>query len=42
MAFVVLYDACVLYPAQLRDLLISIALRFREQWSQDLKTSQLA
>ena len=25
MAFVVLYDACVLYPAPLRDLLIRIA-----------------
>jgi len=25
MAFVVLYDACVLYPAPLRDLLVRIA-----------------
>lgn len=27
MAFVVLYDACVLYPAPLRDLLVRLALR---------------
>jgi hypothetical protein len=33
--FVVLYDACVLYPAPLRDLLMWLGLsgRFRAQWS---------
>jgi len=35
MAFVVVYDACVLYPAPLRDLLIRIARRglVRAKWS---------
>jgi hypothetical protein len=35
MAFVVLYDACVLYPAPLRDLLIRIANTgiVRARWS---------
>jgi hypothetical protein len=35
MAFVVIYDACVLYPAPLRDLLIRIARRgiVRARWS---------
>jgi len=35
MAFVVLYDACVLYPAPLRDLLIRIANKgiVRARWS---------
>lgn len=38
MAFVVLYDACVLYPAQLRDLLISIAVEgcVQARWSQPI------
>jgi hypothetical protein len=36
MAFVVLYDACVLYPAPLRDLLIRIARTgvVRARWSE--------
>jgi hypothetical protein len=36
MAFVVVYDACVLYPAPLRDLLIRIARTgvVRAQWTQ--------
>jgi len=35
MAFTALYDACVLYPAPLRDLLLQLALtdRFRAKWS---------
>ena len=35
MAFVVIYDACVLYPAPLRDLLIRVARTgvVRAQWS---------
>ena len=34
-AFTVLYDACVLYPAPLRDLLVWLGLsgRFRARWS---------
>lgn len=34
-AFTVVYDACVLYPAPLRDLLIRLGLsgRFRARWS---------
>ena len=33
--FTVVYDACVLYPAPLRDLLMRLALtdRFRARWS---------
>ncbi len=33
--FTVIYDACVLYPAPLRDLLMRLALtdRFRARWS---------
>jgi predicted nucleic acid-binding protein len=36
MSFVVVYDACVLYPAPLRDLLIRIAHRgvVRARWSE--------
>jgi hypothetical protein len=36
--FVVLYDACVLYPAPLRDLLMRLGLsgRFRAQWSAQI------
>ena len=36
MAFVVLYDACVLYPASLRDLLIRVARTgvVQAQWSE--------
>lgn len=36
MAFVVLYDACVLYPAPLRDLLLRIATTgiVRARWSE--------
>lgn len=35
MAFVAFYDACVLYPAPLRDLLIRLARTdsFRARWS---------
>lgn len=38
MAFVVVYDACVLYPAPLRDLLIRIALTgvVRARWSDNI------
>lgn len=38
MAFVVVYDACVLYPAPLRDLLIRIALTgiVRARWSDEI------
>lgn len=38
MAFVVLYDACVLYPAPLRDLLLRIALAgvVRARWSEEI------
>ena len=34
--FTVLYDACVLFPAPLRDLLMRLALRdlFRARWTQ--------
>lgn len=37
--FTVIYDACVLYPAPLRDLLIELALTgaFRARWSQDIQ-----
>lgn len=37
--FTVIYDACVLYPAPLRDLLIQLALTgtFRARWSQDIQ-----
>ncbi len=33
--FTVLYDACVLYPAPLRDLLMELALSdlYRAKWS---------
>lgn len=35
MAFTAIYDACVLYPAPLRDLLLQLALtdRFRAKWT---------
>jgi hypothetical protein len=35
MAFVVIYDACVLYPTPLRDLLLRVARTglVRAQWS---------
>ena len=38
MAFVVVYDACVLYPAPLRDLLVRIAIAgiVRARWSQQI------
>src|SRR5689334_12799646 len=40
MAFAVVYDACVLYPAPLRDLLMHLALTdmFRAHWSEDIHT----
>lgn len=36
--FTVIYDACVLYPAPLRDLLMRLALTdlFRARWSRDI------
>lgn len=36
--FTVVYDACVLYPAPLRDLLMRLALsdRFRARWSDKI------
>ncbi len=36
--YTVVYDACVLYPAPLRDLLIELASRqlFRAKWSDDI------
>ena len=38
MAFVVIYDACVLYPAPLRDLLIRVARvgLVRARWSEEI------
>lgn len=38
MAFIVLYDACVLYPAPLRDLLLRIAVTgvVRARWSEHI------
>ncbi|USQ72296.1 PIN domain-containing protein [Roseomonas mucosa] len=38
MAFVALYDACVLYPAPLRDLLLRLARTnlFRARWSEQI------
>lgn len=37
-AFAALYDACVLYPAPLRDLLLQLAMTdlFRAKWSADI------
>ena len=36
--FTVIYDACVLYPAPLRDLMIRLARtrRFRARWTEDI------
>ncbi len=36
--FTVVYDACVLYPAPLRDLLMRLALTdlFKAQWTEDI------
>ena len=38
MAFVALYDACVLYPAPLRDLLVELATTglFRAKWTAEI------
>lgn len=38
MAFVAIYDACVLYPAPLRDLLLRLAATglFRAQWTEEI------
>ena len=38
MAFTVIYDACVLYPAPLRDLLIRLGTTglFRAKWTNDI------
>lgn len=38
MAFVVIYDACVLYPAPLRDLLVRLATTglFQAKWTQQI------
>ena len=37
--FTVVYDACVLYPAPLRDLLMRLALTdlFRARWTQEIQ-----
>jgi hypothetical protein len=37
--FTVIYDACVLYPAPLRDLLMELALAdlFHARWSEDIQ-----
>jgi hypothetical protein len=36
--FTVIYDACVLYPYTLRDLLMELALRdlYRARWTEDI------
>lgn len=36
--FTVVYDACVLYPNTLRDLLMELALRdlYRAKWTEDI------
>ncbi len=38
MAFVAVYDACILYPAPLRDLLIRLAVKhlFQAKWSDEI------
>lgn len=38
-AFTVIYDACVLYPAPLRDFLIRLALsgRYRARWTHEIQ-----
>ena len=38
MAYVVVYDACVLYPAPLRDFLLHLALSelFAAKWSDEI------
>src|SRR5215510_13657891 len=38
MAFIVIYDACVLYPAPVRDLLLRIAAKnlVRARWSEQI------
>jgi hypothetical protein len=38
MAFTALHDACVLYPAPLRDLLMQLALSdcYRAKWTQSI------
>lgn len=38
MAFIVVYDACVLYPAPLRDLLVRLAMTgiVRAKWTEDI------
>jgi hypothetical protein len=38
MAFVVIYDACVLYPAPLRDLLIRLAAKriVQARWTEQI------
>lgn len=37
-SFIVVYDACVLYPAPLRDLLMHLALTdlFRAKWTNKI------
>ena len=42
--FTVIYDACVLYPAPLRDLLIRLARtrRFRARWTNDIHDEWIA
>src|SRR5688572_3159148 len=38
MAFVAIYDACVLYPMSLRDLLVRLAMTnlFRGRWTDEI------
>jgi hypothetical protein len=38
MAFIVIYDACVLYPAPLRDLLMHLAMAdlFQAKWTDQI------
>ena len=42
--FTVIYDACVLYPAPMRDLLIRLARtrRFRARWTNDIHEEWIA
>lgn len=44
MAFTVVYDACVLHPASLRDLLVRLAATdlFRARWSNHILDEMVA
>ncbi len=43
-AFTAVHDACVLYPAPLRDLLMHLALTdlFRARWTADIHAERIA